>query len=225
MSHYVCAVNAYTYPILVLLLSLLFGGSSSLSATNDWISLFNGRNLDGWKVHEKSTYGTFGNVAVKDGVIEFEASLSYTAISLLGKFPTDRYELEISAKRTDGQDIFCGVLLPVGANYVSMVLGGWGNCIVGLSCIDRKLASGNETTLAMSFDNDRWYRVRVKVSPERFQAWVDNKQVIDMERKGRKISPYPGLEILAPFGLFSWGTSSAIKDVRYRSVRLSEKRR
>jgi len=115
------------------------------------------------------------------------------------------------------------VLLPVGANYVSMVLGGWGNCIVGLSCIDRKLASGNETTLAMSFDNDRWYRVRVKVSPERFQAWVDNKQVIDMEREGRKISPYPGLEILTPFGLFSWGTSSAIKDVRYRSVRLPQR--
>lgn len=205
------------YALLVLL--FLGGCINAPSATNDWTSLFNGRDLDGWKLHEGTTYQNFGRVGVKDGAMEFERSFSFTAISLLGKFPADRYELELKAKRTDGQDIFCGVLLPVGGNHISMVLGGWGNKIVGLSCVDFMVAAANETALKMSFDNDRWYRVRVKVSRETIQAWVDEKKVIDLKRKGKKISPYPGLEDLAPFGLFTWGSGAAMKDVRYRPLR------
>ena len=222
-----CDMKTYIYSLVVLLLALFLCGCTSMpstAATNEWTSPFNGRDLEGWKVHTKSEFETYGNASVKDGVIEFQAGGPYTAVSLLATFPTDNYELELSAKRTTGQDIFCGVLLPVGTNHVSMVLGGWGNWVVGLSCVDNMVASDNETSFNMSFDNDRWYQVRVEVTPEKFQAWIDKKQVINLELEGKKINPYPGLEVMVPFGLFTWDTSSAMKDIRYRSLPIQKKK-
>ena len=217
-SSMLCYMKSYAYTLVVVLLALLPGGCSSMPATNEWISPFNGSDLEGWKVHTKSEFETYGNASVTNGAISFQAGGPYTAISLLGAFPTDNYELELNFKRTTGQDILCGMLLPVGTNHVSMVMGGWGNWVVGLSCIDNMVASDNETSFNMSFDNDRWYHVRVQVTPEKFEAWIDKKQVTNLERKGRKITPYPGLEVLAPFGLFTWDTSSMMKDIRYRSI-------
>ncbi|MBL7115227.1 MAG: DUF1080 domain-containing protein [Kiritimatiellae bacterium] len=211
-------MKLYHYTVAILLISLIPGVGFSSPKKSEWIVPFNGSDLKGWKVHTKSEYETYGGASVKDGAISFQGGSPYTAISLQGTFPSDNYELELTAKRTSGQDIFCGLLLPVGTNHVSMIMGGWGNWVVGLSCIDDMVASDNDAAHNMSFDNDRWYKVRVRVTPQKFQAWIDDKQVINLDRKGRKISPYPGLEVLAPFGLFTWDTSSLMKDMRYRSL-------
>jgi len=181
--------------------------------TDAWIELFDGKTLNGWKQDE---FNPPGAIKVKNKSLLFGEGNPYTALSWVGEFPTDNYEVELTAMRQSGRDIFCGLLFPVGTTYVTMVLGGWGNSVVGLSSIDYLDASSNETTLLMSFADNRWYQVRLQVTTERIQAWIDDKQVINLMLRDRTLSPYQGLELLAPFGVFTWMTGAAIRDFRIR---------
>jgi len=64
-----------------------------------------------------------------------------------GEVPEPPFELEFEAKRVDGSDFFCTVTFPVRKDeYVSLVAGGWGGAVVGISSMDGKDASENETT-------------------------------------------------------------------------------
>ena len=36
----------------------------------------------------------------------------------------------------------------------------------------------NETTRLQNFKSDRWYRVRLRVTPKHIEAWIDGKQVV-----------------------------------------------
>lgn len=183
--------------------------------TDTWMELFDGKTLNGWKQDEFNRPST---IQVKDRSLIFGEGYPFTALSWRGKFPAENYEVEVTAMRRSGRDIFCGLLFPVGTTYVSMVLGGWGNSVVGLSSIDYLDASSNETTLLMSFTDNRWYHVRLQVTTEMIQAWIDDKQVINLMLRDRTISPYPGLELLAPFGVFTWMTGAAMRDLRIRLI-------
>ena len=62
--------------------------------------------------------------------------------------------------RLDGSDFFCSTTFPVGKDPCTLVVGGWGGMVVGLSNVDHEDASENGTTKTMTFKNKRWYRVR-----------------------------------------------------------------
>jgi len=185
---------------------------------HEWTQLFDGTTLDGWKKPSESEFEPTGAVSVSDSTLRFESGTPYTALQWDGEFPGESFEVEIAAKRTEGCDIFCGLLVPVGESHISVILGGWGDTIVGVSCVDHLYASDNETARVMSFENDKWYDVRVRVTKERVVAWIDESKVIDLERKGRVLTPYPGLEALAPFALFTWQTEAAFRDVWARRL-------
>src|SRR6218665_433223 len=62
---------------------------------------------------------------------------------LLGE-SLDRYEIKLEVQRTDGHDIFLGLTFPVGAKEsASLILGGWGGSLCGISSVDDADASGN----------------------------------------------------------------------------------
>lgn len=180
-----------------------------------WLNIFNGRNLEGWI---EGNFNVDDAVKAKYGTLQFAEGKPFTILAWDGNFPTDNFEIEVSAMRLSGNDIFCGLLFPVGDTHVTMVLGGWNNTFVGLSCVNGLYASDNETSLMRQFDNEQWYHVVVRVTEERIVAWVDGEPVIDLERAGRTITPYPGLEALAPFGLFTYATRSALRDLRVRLI-------
>ena len=96
-------------------------------------SLFDGKTLKGWKAPE---FGGQGKVEVKDGAIVMERGESMTGISCTGKVPTVDYELTLEGKRVDGVDFFATTTFPVGKSHCSLVVGGWGGPVVGLSSID-----------------------------------------------------------------------------------------
>lgn len=62
--------------------------------------------------------------------------------------PVMNYELSLEAMRVDGSDFFCGLTFPVGSNFCSFIVGGWGGGVVGLSSLNSEDASQNETTNA-----------------------------------------------------------------------------
>jgi hypothetical protein len=180
-----------------------------------WKSLFDGKTLKGWKVPE---WGGSGKVYVKDGAVHMGMGESGTGVTYTGKVPQDDYEIALTGMRVDGMDFWCGLTFPVGDSHMSLILGGWGGSVVGLSCIDGLDASENETSQVIDFKQKHWYRVRVRVTIEKIQAWLDDKKIIDVARKNRKIDIRIEVEPSLPLGICTWVTHGAVKDIRIREL-------
>jgi hypothetical protein len=91
---------------------------------------------------------------------------------------------------------------------------------VGLSSLDGWDASDNETRSYFDFEKGRWYAFRLRVTPDRITGWIDDKQIVNVEISGRKISLRPGeMRLSAPFGFASYGTTGAVRKIDYRPLR------
>jgi hypothetical protein len=181
-----------------------------------WQSLFDGKTLGSWKSAE---FGGEGKVTLSNGQINLEAGATLTGITWSrGDLPKIDYEISFEAKKTDGNDFFCGLTFPVDDSHCSLILGGWGGGIVGLSSLDGLDASENETTQVMNFPQDRWYKVRVRVTKTKIEAWLDDKNIIDVTTTGKKISIRPEVDLSVPLGIASWMTGAALRDIKLRRI-------
>jgi hypothetical protein len=199
-----------------------FGTDSQKAAgteKNAWKDLFDGKTLAGWEVPE---FGGEGKVEVKDGRIVLGLGSSMTGITRLGEVIRDNYELTLEGMRLDGSDFFCTTTFPVGKGYCSLVVGGWGGGLVGLSSIDGADASENSTTKIMTFKDNQWYAVRIRVSDAAIEAWIDGKQVVDQPREGHKFTTRIECTQCRPLGISTWGTAGAIRSIRVRPLRTEE---
>jgi hypothetical protein len=185
-------------------------------ADEGWQSLFDGKSLGQWKSTE---FGGEGKVTVANGQINLEAGVMLTGITWTGSsFPKTNFEVSLEAKKVDGTDFFCGLTFPVAESHCSLILGGWGGGIVGLSSLDGSDASENETTQVMSFPANRWYRIRVRVTRTRIEAWLDEKNIVDVTTTGRRISIRSEVEESRPLGIASYMTGAAYRDIKYRRI-------
>jgi hypothetical protein len=180
-------------------------------------ALFDGRTLDGW---ELTSFGGEGDCYVEDGAIVLAAGDPVTAINLPEDYdlPTDNYELLVEAKRIEGTDFFATVTFPVGDSFCSLVVGGWAGTLIGLSSIDGDDASMNETRSLKTFEDDRWYRIRLRVAEDNISAWIDDKKVVDLNTVGRKISLRSEMIPCRPLGVASYITTAAIRKVELRRL-------
>jgi hypothetical protein len=179
-------------------------------------ALFDGKTLGPWKPTE---FGGEGKVRIEDGRIVVEAGVQLSGIHWTGEpLPRTNYELSLEAMKIEGSDIFCGIAFPVGDASCSFVAGGWGGSVTGLSSVDGMNASENETGTYREYAKGRWYRIRLRVTPERIQAWVDDQSVVDLPLKERSISIHPAMEISRPLGLATYMTTSAFRNIRLRRL-------
>lgn len=184
----------------------------------EWVSLFDGKSLGDWEVVAKEDFEMHGPVEVKDGMLVLKTGMPFTGIVRKGDFPTENYEIELEAMRVRGIDIFCGLTFPVGGEHVTLVLGGWGDSVVGLSSVDGMNASENQYVIIRGFENKKWYPLRVRVTGEKILAWLEGKQILDVPWAKHKFTVYPQLEIIRPLGFFSWDTEAALRNIRYRKL-------
>jgi hypothetical protein len=186
-----------------------------------WKPLFDGKSLTNWK---SANFGGEGDVAVKDGAIVMERGNDMTGVTYgRDDFPKMDYEVTLEGKKIKGGDFFCTTTFPVGDSHCSLVVGGWGGSVVGLSSINSFDASENETTKNVTFKEDQWYRVRIRVTKERIEAWIDNDKVVNVVTKDKKISIRAECELSKPFGVATWRTTGAVRDVRVRALTAEEK--
>ncbi|HIG29424.1 MAG TPA: DUF1080 domain-containing protein [Verrucomicrobiales bacterium] len=182
----------------------------------DWISLFDGKTMKGWKA---SDFAGQGEVEIRDDSLHLGMGASLTGISTTRKdLPTTNYEVELKAMRVDGFDFFCALPFQVGKEPCSLIIGGWGGGVIGLSSIDGFDASENPTTSYRNFDEKKWYQIRLKVTDAKIEAWIDAEQVVDVTREGKKFSIRPEVDPSLPFGVASYSTKAAIKDFRLRRL-------
>jgi hypothetical protein len=191
-------------------------GQKAKSSDTTWKSLFDGKSLTGWKV---ANFGGEGEVHVEKGTVVLERGNDMTGITYdKGDFPKMNYEVTLEGKKLSGNDFFCTTTFPVGDTHCSLVVGGWGGGVVGLSSLDDHDASENSSSSYQEFKQEQWYRVRIRVTKDRITAWIDDKQVVEVETKDRKISIRPECNLCRPLGIATWRTTGALRDIRVRSL-------
>lgn len=184
--------------------------------TAEWQNLFDGKTLGKWKI---TNFGGEGEVQVKDGNLLLPMGATLTGVTWGGEaLPTSNYEVALEAQRVSGSDFFVGWTFPVSQSHCSLILGGWGGSLCGISSLNNFDASENETSSAREFKNGKWYEVRVRVTDKKIQAWVDDERIVNVKTEGKKIDTRIEVEDCKPFGLASWQTTAAIREIKLRRL-------
>ena len=200
-------VMTLTLPVLPLL--------ADEPAKQGWKDLFDGKTLTGWK---QSGYG--GEEAmVEDGKIVIPLAERLAGITCTREdLPKTNYEVELEARRVEGNDFFVGLTFPVADSHASLILGGWGGAVCGISSLDGEDANNNETRKTLKFKRGQWYKVRLRVEPNRIKAWLDDEPLLDVDTTGRMIDIRAEIGPSKPFGLATFSTAAEVKTVRIRDI-------
>ncbi|OHB67265.1 MAG: hypothetical protein A2V70_12315 [Planctomycetes bacterium RBG_13_63_9] len=186
--------------------------------TSPWKSLFDGKKLGQWKVTEDFDFRRHGKVEVVDGTLVLGKGRPGTAVRYTGKLPTIDYELALEAMRVEGEDFFCGLTFPIGKSPCTLIVGGWGGPVVGLSNVDGEPAVENETTVYREFKKGRWYTIRLRVTKAKVEAWIDKEKIIDLPTKDRKFTIWFEQESVLPMGIATWETTGALRNIRVQTI-------
>ncbi len=177
--------------------------------------LFDGKTLNGWEI---TNFGPQGPVYVSGGDIILGIGDGCTGITWKNQFPVIDYEVSLEAMREAGNDFFCGMTFPVGKDPCTLIVGGWGGTVVGLSSINGMDASENETTTLRNFEKERWYKIRLQVTEKVIRAWIDDECVVDFVIGDKRLSIRPEVQLSKPFGIASWNTTASLRNIRVRRL-------
>jgi hypothetical protein len=184
--------------------------------------LFDGKSLTNWK---RTEFGGEGEVKIDDGRLVIGRGQPLTGVTWNGgQLPKVNYELTLEAQRVEGSDFFVGLTFPVKDKPCSLILGGWGGSLTGLSSINGFDASENETTNFYKFDNGKWYKVRVRVTDTHIQAWLDDTNLADVDHSDKKIGIRIEMELSKPLGLATYNTQAAIRNFKLRELPEGERK-
>ena len=200
-------------PLAVLSLAAVFSSAADKQPLKE---LFDGKTLTGWKVTD---FGGQGKVEVRDKTIVMARGNEMTGITWTGKPPRSNFELSLEGKRIEGSDFFCTSTFPVGDKCCSFVTGGWGGSIIGLSNVDGMDASENSTSSSYDFTNGKWYKFRIRVTDEKIEVWIDEKQVVDQPRKEHSFGVRIECDPCCPLGIATYNTVGAVRNIRLKELK------
>jgi hypothetical protein len=170
--------------------------------------LFDGTSLARWKPTE---FGGAGELVLESGALILELGNPLTGITWSGgALPREGYALEVRATKLAGHDFFCGLTFPIGEECASLILGGWGGTTCGLSCIDGRDASENETTCYRRFEAGREVRLRVEVSASEVRALLDGEPLCSVARAGKRFAVRGEVVASQPLGYCAFATRTAL---------------
>ncbi len=196
-----------------LLLVLVSGSCGTVAREEPWHDLFDGRTLGQFVVTD---FGGQGEVVVQDGRVQLGMGSPLTGVTWSGALPPAAYDLEVTVARQLGSDFFCGLTFPVGDSHLTLVLGGWGGSVCGLSSFDGLDAAHNDTRTTRQFTTGRDYTVRVTVTAQRVLATLDGEPLLDTDLTGRRCGLRPEMLLNRPLGLASYATVASVRTCRWR---------
>ena len=184
-------------------------------ASQETKSLFNGKNLDGWAITKIEDHG---KVKVLDSCIILEKGNRITGINWLKEFPGTNYEVTLQAMRVEGSDFFCAITFPVNGSFCTLVVGGWGGSLVGLSNIDGYDAGNNFTGQIKGFNSGVWYNIRLRVTDEMIEAWIDNEKLVDFIIGNYRLSLRMEMDQSVPFGFATYNTIGSLRRIKLTTI-------
>ena len=182
-----------------------------------WEPMMDGKTLAGWDIVR---FGGEGEPYVKNGVLVLPMAVYGLMTGVCWDGPTlpkNNYAIYYEARRMEGNDIFGGLSFPYKDSYATLIIGGWGGVVCGLSCIDGRDASENETTKYINFKDEQWYPVNLRVTNDSIRAIIDTVQVVNIATAGRRIHLRGGT--LAPdLTLCTYLTTGEIRNLRIKKL-------
>ncbi|MEM7474026.1 MAG: DUF1080 domain-containing protein [Planctomycetota bacterium] len=181
-----------------------------------WKPLLPKKGLEGWEITD---FGIPAQVTNDGKVLLLETGDPLNGINYTkGDFPKDNFEIYLEANRMDGSDFFVGLTFPVGESHCSLIAGGWGGSLVGLSSVDDFDASENATTTSHDFENGRWYKVKLRVDEEFVRAWIDDEEFFRQERDGHEFSTRIEVDGSQPLGFCTFMSKVSVRDFKWKSI-------
>ena len=182
-----------------------------------WVSLFDGETLTGWKNLNKGgqdpPYVRNGVLVLPMGTYGMMTGVYWTGDSL----PVVNYAVYYEARRVAGNDIFAGLSFPYYDSSTSLIFGGWGGIVNGLSSINGFDASENETTQFFSFRSNYWYPVRLRVTPDSIRATVGTETIVDLATARKDIHLRSTLSDTG-FTLWTYNSGGEIRNLRIKKI-------
>ncbi len=186
-----------------------------------WKPLFNGKDLDGWKI---TNFGGEGEVFVEDGIVVISQGVDLSGVHTERELPKINYEVQFEAQRVAGSDFFAGLTFPVKDSHCSLIIGGWGGGVCGLSSLSGMDASENETTSYRDFTKGQWYKFRLIVTDDHISAWIDDNQIVDVDTTGQRIGTRFEIDRSKPFGFATYQTTAKLRNAKLRPLPETEKK-
>ncbi|MDD2475810.1 MAG: DUF1080 domain-containing protein [Dysgonamonadaceae bacterium] len=178
-------------------------------------SIFDRKTLDGWEITQ---FGTQGAVFVSEGKIVLEYGDGCTGITSTKDIPKMDYEVALDARKTSGNDFFCGITFPVNDSFCSLIVGGWGGSVLGLSNINGQDADHNETRVWKKFENDVWYTIKLRVTQSTIVAWIDNEKLVDYPYKEGELGIRNEVNLSTPLGICSFRTTAELRNITLKEL-------
>ena len=120
-----------------------------------------------------------GEWKTEGGVIR-QTSNGQLTMAQLPSFSSNDYTLQLKARKLSGSEgffIYCG-LDESGRNGYVVNIAGWNNRTTAIQPLQRGRTNDViGTSVQQTVDNDKWYDVKVTVTPELLTAYVDGEQV------------------------------------------------
>ena len=230
MKTNISVIQLISYSVIAVMLLVSCGGSRSQKqqtvaeeapyvqeVPEGWESLMDGNTLAGWEVVR---YGGEGEPYVKNGILTLPMATSgmSTGVCWVGDaLPVNNYEIYYEAMRVEGNDIFGGLSFPYRDTFATLIIGGWAGIVAGLSCIDGRDASQNETTKHVYFRDKQWHPVHLRVTPDSIRAFVDTVKVVDIATAGKKIHLRSGT-LATSLTLSTYLTTGEIRNIRIKRL-------
>ena len=182
----------------------------AVSASAAWaepLALFTGRDLSGWATAPFDGGGAVN--VLSNGIVQCGVGDPLSGIAYTNTPPTMNYELSLEALRADGSDFFVALTIPVEKSFCTVIVGGWGGGLCGVSSVDYTDASENQWGEGIRLDNNRWYTLRVRVTPGVLQVFLDKDLYtarIEYEDAGRLSLRSGDIDKTKPLGLATYRT-------------------
>jgi hypothetical protein len=206
--------------ILGVAVSMAFGGDDPPPGKSDKLVLFDSRSLDGWR---KTAMFKAGEVKVEDSSIVIDVGGPMSGItSTRQDLPKTDYELSFEAKRVVGDDFFAAATFPVGKSFITLVNGGWGGSVTGLSSLNGADASENDTGRLVKYENGIWYKFRVHVTDDVIRVWIDDKETIAVNYKDQQVKTRIETRGNEPLGFATYRSKGAVRAIEVRRLKPEE---
>lgn len=176
-----------------------------------WVTLFNGKTLAGWKPDSPAAAG---KATVADGRLVLDKQDdAEVRVVWDGQFPAIDYDLLVDLQRFEGDG--CSVLwLPVGDSRLAFYIA---SHVLGL-----RTPTGEELLAEKWFEPAEPYAMQIRVTSQKIQVWVDGHKIADFSPVGRAQSVDRGKEPLDGPRIASERRRSAIAHIRVRATPAKE---
>jgi hypothetical protein len=175
------------------------------------------RNLltsaDAWRIVTDDPFESHGGVNFSVNKLSLAMGKPGTGVNYRGPVPRMNYSISVEAMRTEGEDFFYGLTFPINDQHASLIIGGWGGGVTGISNMGGMSAVENETTGYTPFENDRWYKIKLSVSKKAIRVLLDEREIIQVETAKHQYSVWPQQATMCPLGIATWKTASEIRNL------------